>query len=205
MYSTFAQVSERLGGQISPAAQAFLESKIVSASDAIDRWCGQSFAAETVATARTFPVDAAMSVLVDPFHAVADLVIETDDNDDGVFETTWAAADYALARFGGRRANLLGSPFDCVIAVGSRVFPRLNLRPEPLRITAKWGWASTPTAVGEACEMLTAELWARRNAPFGITQSTSEFGGMRISRDLFAQVSSLLGDFRRFDRIAGIA
>lgn len=203
-YTTFVDINERLGGTLQPGG--LVESKITVASRAIDLYCGQEFGSATVASARTFPVDNQMSVLVDPFHTTTDLVVKTDSDDDGTYETTWSSADYALGRFGGRRANLLGSPYDCIIAVGSHPFPLGNLRPEALQVTAKWGWASTPLPVAEACEILTVELWKRKDTPFGIsTASTVEFGPLRIGRDLYAQVAPLLAPFRRMDRLAGIA
>ena len=204
-YATIQQISARLGDQVRSVDIAYLESKITPASRAIDQWCGQEFGTAAEVSTRTFLVDNQHTVLVDPFHTTTGLVIKTDADDDGTFETTWAAADYALGRFGGRQANLLSAPYDRIVAVGSHRFPVGNLRPEPLQVTAKWGWAATPTVVAEACQIITLDLWARKDTPLGVTQPTVDFAGLRIGRDVMAQAASLLAPFRRVERTMGIA
>ena len=37
-------------------------------------------------------------------------------------------------------------------------------------VTAKWGWAAVPTAVKEACLLLSEEYFKLRDAPFGVQQ-----------------------------------
>jgi hypothetical protein len=204
-YTTFEQISVRLGGQVSPAQQEFIEQKITEASAAIDEWCGQEFTpSAAAATARIYEPANGYQVTVDPFWTTSGLVVETDDADTGTY-VTWAADDYGLRRYGGNRAGRLNAPYDTLVAVGSYAFPTANKYPGALRVTAKWGWAATPIAVQGACEILTVELWARKDTPFGITQTVAEFGGLRIGRDLFAQVASMLRPFRREDIVLGIA
>jgi hypothetical protein len=204
-YATFEQIVDRLGGQATETHRTFIESKIVAASRAIDERCGQEFTpAASAATVRYYRPRDAYTAKVDPFHTTTGLVVETDDTDTGVY-VTWTAADYALRRFGGNRAGRLAAPYDTLVAVGGYRFPVTNLRPDPVKVTAKWGWTATPSAVTEACEILTVELWARREAPFGI-QQTVEFGpSWRIGRDVYAQVSDLLRPFERLDITAGFA
>lgn len=204
-YSTFEEVSTRLGGQLTAAHEAFIEGKITVASRAIDSWCGQSFAPDANATARVFRPRASTWCRTDPFWTTSGLVVKTDSGDDGNYATAWTAADYDLESFGGDMAQMWGAPYDTLRAVGSYRFPMTHRRLRSVQVTAKWGWAAVPAVVAEACEILTVDLWARKDTPFGITQNVAEFSGLRIGRDVMAQVASLLQPLRRVDRTAGIA
>ena len=74
-----------------------------------------------------------------------------------------------------------------------------------LQVTAKWGWAAVPSVVTEACRILSTDLWKRKHAPFGIQTATVEFGGLRIGRDLVANVRSLVDDLDLVQVTAGLA
>lgn len=202
-YTTFEQISARLGDQLRPGDADFIEGKITAASRSIDQWCGQAFGKDDTATARTYRRRDAYRCKTDPFWTTTGLVIATDDLDDGTYSTTWSAADYDLDRFGGAMADLLGGPYDTIIGI-ERTFPATR-RPRAVRVTAKWGWAAVPAVVGEACELVTMDLWARKDTPLGVTQTTVDFAGLRIGRDVMAQAASLLQPLRRVDRTVGIA
>jgi hypothetical protein len=202
-YTTFEQISSRLGDQLRPEDAAFIEGKITAASRAIDQWCGQAFAPDTAATARTYRRLGESCCKTDPFWTTTDLVIATDHGDDGTYATPWAVADYALERFGGDMADVLGAPYDTIVAI-ARAFPSTR-RPRAVRVTAKWGWAAVPTVVAEAAEIVTLDLWARKDTPLGVTQTTVDFAGLRVGRDVMAQAGSLLQPLRRMDRVLGSA
>lgn len=200
MYCSYDQVVERLGGQLGAAGRTFLESKIAVACTAIDDWCGQFFTTLDSATARTFePVDE-HEVWTDPFWTTDGLVVQVDYAGAGIYITV-DPSGFILDRFGGNRADQLGSPYDTLISTTS-AWPRHR---RSVRVTAKWGWAICPPQVVEAAEILTVELWARKDTPFGITQTTPDFAGLRIGRDVMAQAASLLERYRRVDNTTGIA
>lgn len=182
-----------------------LDPAINRACRAIDVYCGQFFYDAGSATARTYKPTAATVAQVDPFNTTTGLVIKTDDNDDGTYETTWASTDYELDYFGGQMSNMLSAPYDRIYAIGSYYFPKTGYRRRTLEVTARWGWTAVPSSVVEAAHILSIDLWKRKDTPFGITTGSIDFGGLRIGRDLMAQVSSLLQPFRRIDRTAGIA
>jgi len=182
-----------------------LESAIQSASDAIYVYTGQQFWKTTTASARTYTPSSARCALIDPFHTTTDLVIKTDDNDDGTFETTWTTTEYELDQFGGDMANLMSSPYDSICSLGVRLFPVTGNRRRTLQVTAQWGWTAIPSNVTEACKILAVDLWKRKDVAFGIQTGTVDFGGLRIGRDVMAQVASLLAPFRRVDRVIGFA
>ena len=182
-----------------------LEPAIQAASEAITIWCGQGFVPDTTATARVYAPKSAWRAWVDPFWSTAGLVIKTDDDDDGVFETTWATTSYELVPFGGSMSYVLTAPYDTIRALGGALFPMCGYRTRILEVTAKWGWTVVPASVADAAKIVTVDLWKRKDVAFGIATSTVEFGGLRIGRDVMAQVASLLGPFRRVDRVFGIA
>lgn len=197
-YCTLADLKAYLGiGDT--ADDGLLEESIEAASRAIDAYSGRPFYSRSSATARTFVAWDAYTLRVDEFHTTTDLVISTDDNDDGAFETTWSASDYELDPPPGAILDgIAGWPYQDVRAIGTKVFPvpsTTNARRYRVQVTAKWGWAATPTQVERACKQVAAELFRRKDAPFGIAQ-TVDFGPIRLSADAVGAVSSLLTPFR---------
>jgi len=203
-YLTLPEARWRAGVDDSEEDDA-LAAAVMSACRALDVWCGQFFYKLETATARTFRPLEAVQVFIDPFWTTTGLVIETDGDDDGSFAREWTSSDYELHRFGGSMADMLGAPFDEITAVGDLTFPTLGRRRATVRVTAQWGWVAVPQNVTEAAKILTLDLFKRKDAAFGIATGTVDFGGLRIGRDVMAQVASLLTTFRRFDRKLGSA
>ena len=201
-YCTVEDLVSRLGGpnRVADDGRVLIETAIVEACGAIDLHCGQAFTKDVAATARMYAPADVCSAWVDPFWSTTDLVVKTDVDDDGVFETTVAAADYELDRFGGARAHLLGAPYDTVRSLAA-AFPVYGRRRLTLQVTATWGWAAVPSNVSAAAKILAHDLWKRKDVAFGVaTSGVAEFGGMRIGRDVLAQVAPLVSPFVRTDR-----
>jgi hypothetical protein len=201
-YTTFEQVSARLGDQLRPDDAAFIEGKITAASRAIDQWCGQAFSADAAASARLYRPRSCDRCKTDPFWDLSGVVVAVDSDDDGTFATTLTKVDFEP--FGGDMAYVLGAPYDTVVSLDGEL-PVGNTRRRCVRVTAKWGWAAVPTVVAEAAEIVTLDLWARKDTPLGVTQTTVDFAGLRVGRDVMAQAGSLLQPLRRMDRVLGIA
>ncbi|MBP6729100.1 MAG: hypothetical protein KA129_05720 [Microthrixaceae bacterium] len=199
-YVTLEDIKTRLGGGDVDGGETQLGVSITSACRAIDDHCLQTFTTATTATARTYEPDDAGHVYVDPFHTLTGFILKTDHADDGTYTTTWTSADYDLEYFGGSWGQSIGAPWDTINAVGSYTFPKRNRRRRSVQVTAKWGWASSPQPVIESARIVSVDLWKRKDAPFGIATGTVEFGGLRIGRDVMAQVESLLKRYVRTDR-----
>lgn len=173
-----------------------IDPAINSACRAIDNWCQQIFYDAGSASAKTFRPRNPYRANVLPFSTTTGLVIATDENDDGTYEQTWASTDYELDEFGGDYNTVLGSaPYNRIRAVGSYLFPTTNDRRKSLQVTARWGWSSVPQNVKEAAKILAVDLWKRKDSPFGFAAGTVEFAGMRVGRDLLAQVTTLLSPY----------
>ena len=165
-YAALGQVRGWLG-IVDQADDVELGLALAAAEAAIDAHCGYSFDIDASPAARVFAahrpdlLDVAAAGL--PIGTSAALVIATDDNADGVFETTWASADYQLEPLNGRGQGGAVWPYTVVRAVGDRSFPVDAGGRALVQITARFGWPAVPTRVRTASIMLTA-AWHQRRA-----------------------------------------
>lgn len=178
---------------------------LASAESAIDTHCGYPFSKDTSATAKVFlPTNlrlldiAAQSFT---FWTTSGLVVKSDEDNDGVFEVTWAAADYQLEPLNGRGPGGVTWPYTALRAVGDRWWPVPSDGKASVEITAQWGWTAVPSNVRLATLMLTAAWHQRRNTMTG-RGGFDGFFTSAISDD--QSISDLLAPFRHGHSIAGI-
>lgn len=178
-----------------------------SACREIDAYCGRSFHQQVLsdesATARLYRPSSPTILRVDDLWTATDLVIKTDEDDDGTFETTWASTDYELEPLDGYRQGLPGWPYWKIRAVDSRSFPHLNRRAS-VQVTAKWGWAAIPDPVKRVTLVLTAAALKVRDAPLGIA-GMGDFGAVRVPMDQYRMIAAALRPYRRADRTLQVA
>lgn len=173
-YTTLSDVKLRLGiADDDQTDDVTLEAILEAASRAIDNYCGRRFYADTTDTTRYFT--AAWSDLLWPGDLVSITTLATDADGDGVYECVWDTSDYVLEP---PNADLDGRPYTAirVTPCGHYAFPLVI--PRGVRIIGKWGWPEIPPAVQEACCLLAARLFRRRDAIFGIVGSP-ELGMLR--------------------------
>lgn len=175
-----------------------LERAIEGASRRIDGYCGRFF--YTKNTTVDFYATNELRVIVNDISSTAGLVLTTDDDGDGTFETTWTLnTDYKVEP---SDAALNGKSYTAISACGSKLFPGGfypwrgltydTVRPR-VRIAAIWGWATVPHDVREACLLLSMRGYARLNAPLGVVG----FGEMAVSvRAVDPDVRDLLMPYR---------
>jgi hypothetical protein len=175
---------------------ALIENAIEGASRRIDGYCGRFFY-QTAQTAITmYPFDS-YNQPVENDISTTSVTVKTDDNGDGVFETTWTqGVDYQLEPL---NATLQGRPYRRIVAIGGKTFPLQYVPNRPLvQVTAQWGWASIPDDVREACILLAMRGFARLNAALGVVG----FADMAIQvRAVDPDVRDLLNPYK----IIGIA
>ena len=166
-------------------ADADLERDAGSASDAIDEICGRAFGRteDSNGEVRYFTPARASGVEVDDLLGVFDLKVGgsswTDDQWKG-----WPL-----------NAASKGRPWQEVRAVSPNAFRAGALG--SVEITGIFGWASVPTQVVSATNILTVKLTRRiREAPFGFVMGAGDAGGTvaRIARN-DPDVMMLLGPF----------
>lgn len=169
-----------------------------AANQAVVQFCGRNFdkIAEGSETARVFYPRNGCVVVVDDFWSTTNLVVKTDEGDDGTYETTWTTGDYQLEPLNGRE-NDIAVPYTRIRAVESRSFPTCGRRPS-VQVTAAWGWTAVPDAVFQATLIKAARLFHRKDSPQGVA-GFDQFGAVRISKAEDPDVSALLDPFRRVD------
>jgi len=174
---------------------SLLEISIEAASREIDGWCERVFTSST-ATRIYRPTDV-FSVDVDDLQSITTL--KTDSDGDGVFDVTWEATDYQLNPLNGL-AGGISTPYTQVRAIGEYLFPiyeprNVNSNEASVEIAGVWGWPSVPTAVKQACIILSMRQFKRYDSPTGV-MGFGDLGVMRVGR-VDPDVEKLLMPFRR--------
>lgn len=175
-YASLTELKARLS--ITDAVDdAALTAAVDGASREIEDHTRRQFNAEETATARRYYAVSRTVCAVDDFHTTTGLVVETDDDLDGVYETAWTAADFQLEPIEGVHHGRTGWPFWRLVAVGSPAFPTSSRA--AVRVTAQWGWGAVPAQVKEATLILAEEIFKLKDAPFGVA-GFGEFGVVRV-------------------------
>ena len=193
-YATLADVKAAL--RITDTVDdSLLEISIEAASREIDGFCERVFTQST-ATRIYRPTDA-FTVDLDDLQTVTTL--KTDTDGDGVFDTTWSTADYQLNPLNGIAGGIT-TPYTTLKAVGSYLFPiyeprNVNSQEASIQIVGVWGWPSIPTAVKQACIILSMRQFKRYDSPTGV-MGFGDLGVMRVGR-VDPDVEKLLMPFRR--------
>ena len=189
-YCTLAEVKAALR-LTDNTDDTLLENSIEGASRRVDGYCGRWFY-KTNATAISLMPYNYYYVPVQDIASTTGLVVKTDDNGDGTFETTWTlGTDYMLEP---TNAVLNGRPYRRITAIGSKSFP-LTVVPDPphVQVTAQWGWDAVPDDVREATLLLTMRGFARYNAALGVVG----FADMAIQvRAVDPDVREMLNPYR---------
>ena len=174
---------------------SLLEISIEAASREIDGWCERVFTSST-ATRIYRPTDV-FSVDVDDLQSITTL--KTDSDGSGVFDVTWETTDYQLNPLNGIAGGIT-TPYTQVRAIGEYLFPiyeprNVNSNEASIQITGVWGWPSIPTAVKQACIILSMRQFKRYDSPTGV-MGFGDLGVMRVGR-VDPDVEKLLMPFRK--------
>lgn len=119
--------------------------------------------------------------------------VTTDDDADGIAETTWAPTDYTLDP---PNAPSALRPYTAITPSpwGSRDWPYGI--PRALRITGTWGWPSVPESVKTATLIQVSLVYRSKDAPFGII-GNADTGVVRMNSRLHPEAQLLLEPYRR--------
>jgi hypothetical protein len=176
---------------------SLLELAIESASREIDGHCERIFYNAGTATRVYIPTDAFL-VEVDDLQSVTSLRTSTTGE---TFDLTWSStppSDYQLEPLNGFSGGL-SQPFTRIRAIGGYLFPlweprNINAHEATVEVTGVFGWPSIPTAVRQACIILSMRHFKRYDTPLGI--SFDELGAVRVGK-IDPDVDKLLSPFRR--------
>lgn len=169
-----------------------LENAVEAASRRIDGECSRRFYQDGSATARTYATANNTLVIVDDISTATGLVVKTDSNGDGTFETTLTSGvDYQI-----EPANALaqGRPIERLRALNTG-FPVAANGRNLIEVTGRWGWPSIPDAIREATILLASRQFKRYDSPLGV----AGFGdlGAIIVRRIDPDVAAMIAPFRQ--------
>jgi hypothetical protein len=182
------------------------DNRLTMAADAattmILSYCDRDFfVSSTTPSPRVYVADHWSYVEVDDISTTDGLVVKTDDDEDGTFETTWSATDYQVAPLNGRLSGIEW-PYTRIDAIDAREFP-YNGRQALVQITAVWGWhADDPTddyiphPVLQAAQIQATSIFKSVDAPLGIA-GFGDIGIMRLRQALHPVAIALLAPFRK--------
>jgi len=142
---------------------------VAAVTQEINRHCGRQFQLASTATARVFSPLNQHALIMDDVSSATGFILKTDEDNDGVFETTWDAADYELSPLNQVQYGQEGWPYFVVKAVGQKYF-RYSRRVN-VQITAKWGWSAVPAPVKQAAKIMAADAFQLKDARLGLAGS----------------------------------
>ena len=179
-YISLEELKDQLG-KTSPSDDLALEVIIEGVSRWVDDHTQRRFYAvsETRYYTPEFPYILPVYDIVNNSSTGAAITsIKSDDNSDGVFETTWAASDYFTRPYNPETLRTVAgvrhlSPVTAIEVNmnGLRNFPRSQ---RSLEVVADFGYSSVaPSQVRSAALIASARLWKRRDAIFGVAGTAS--------------------------------
>jgi hypothetical protein len=177
-----------------------LEDIITAVSRSIDRHCGRHFYQHGTTgspVARYFEVEKLDELNLGTYNDLVSLsTLKTDDNGDGVFETTYSASQYVLCPVGAATFAPVAEPFTEIELLNGSTFPASvpSGREYLIEVTGVWGWPAVPIEVKHAARILCAEYAKLQDAPLGMT-GDPQFGMSRIPPQKQRHVRELLGPY----------
>lgn len=133
------------------------------------------------------------------FGTTSGLVVKTDTNGDGTYETTLTnGTDFYLEPINQARYGVSGWPYDTlqILATSSSMWPwyaqRAGYRP-PVEVTANWGWTTTPEPVKFAVRLAANRYYGRGDSRYGTSGFDASGFQMRIRTD--PDILALLSPF----------
>ncbi len=139
-------------------SEDLLTRAIGAASAQIDEWAGPNRHFFAASGARVFLPVSRWLVDVGYFSTKAGVMIQTDDNNDGVFETTWTSDQWRTEPV----EAPTGRPYEQIVACGTQRFP-VNGRRPGVKVTASWGWAEVPEPIRQACQILSVVYYKSKD------------------------------------------
>lgn len=120
--------------------------------------------------------------------------LKTDDDNDGVYENTWAAADYITF-------PVNKSPLTWISSSGRGALLRFPCYQSAVQVVGKFGYcdiADVPKPVVEACYLQSHRIFKRMEAPFGVIGG-NEMGTPVIITKLDGDVMQLINPYKRLE------
>jgi hypothetical protein len=190
-YATLSELKARLTIEVADTQDdAMLEACIEGASRLIDGFTGTRF--YTASEVRYYTALDPLRCIIDDATSVS--AVAQDLQEDRTYSDTLSSGtDYELLP---DNANLNGRPWQqlAIVPRASKTFIPIR---RGIRVTGTFGYSATvPPGVKQACLLISAALFRRKDAPFG-TAGGGEVGTTIAINGLDPQARNLLAPFRR--------
>jgi hypothetical protein len=196
-YATLAEFKAAVG-ITDGTDDAALQSVLDATDTLIDLYCDRKTGFGTATETRYYTAEDYEYVLTDDLVSITTL--QTDDDANGTYETTWTAGtDYVLAPV---NAALDGFPYTEIDTSVSwpRNFPKDVYI--GVKVVGVFGFPSVPAAVKQAEIIQAGAVWNSRTAPFGVIGSADLGGILRMSRALHPEAALILEPYRKRNGLA---
>lgn len=196
-YATLALLKTRLGITDTNDDVALTNALAVATLN-IEGVCGRQFNDAGSATARVYYPDSLTQVTVDDFSTTSGLIVAADFSNAGLYATIIAAANYQLEPLNGIIDGTPGWPYYRIRAIQTWFpiwYTSIGDPRTSIQITARWGWATVPANVVEACLILGEEIFKLKDAAFGVVGIDSLGGLIRVREN--PKVMGLLSRYIR--------
>jgi hypothetical protein len=161
---------------------------IDSAEEAIESYCDRRFYQGGTADIRYYTADSAGYVLIDDLSTLASL--KTDDDFDGVYETTWASTERVLAPYNAAADSRPYTKIEVSAAI-DRTFPAT---PRGVQVTGTFGWPAIPDRIVQATLIQAQRFLKRaRSSPMAIESVRVDGTPIRLRNKLDPDVEVMLG------------
>lgn len=193
-YATLSVLKARLDIPTTDTANDnYLTAIIDAASRAIDDFAGFHIYVDATDTVRYFRARNAFTCYIDNLVSITELA--TDPTGDRTYSDVWSPTDYDL-----QPDNPHEAPYQWIIRTpnSAYAFPPW---PRSVRITGKFGWSSTiPPQVTEACLLMAAQIWLRKDKPFGVAGGDEVMLSANLQSIMFndLHIIGLLQRYRRY-------
>lgn len=205
-YITTAQLKTHIGKSKSDDDSIF-DVIIDTVSSTVDRVCNREdgfFVADSSASTRTYSGDGGTVQWIDPCTSITLVEVKDAPSDDTY--TSWTSDDWIAATGDPRRPDYKRTPYRFIIVsatgdyntftsggyTGLRGFRRefLDHRNVPtVRITAKWGYATTvPNPIKQACLAIGAKWYKRAKSSWAMSSATPELAVLQFIRSNQAMI-----------------
>ena len=181
------------------------DNRLTMAADAatqmVQAYCNRHFVQQDSVSARTYVASTPWLLEVDDISTATGLIVKTDEDEDGVFETTWASTDYQLEPLNGKLGGQ-NWPYTRIRAIKSREVP-FDYGQALVQVTARWGWANpdaindyVPHPVEQAAQIQGVSIFKSAEAPLGIA-GFGDIGIMRLRQAMHPVAMALLAPYRK--------
>jgi len=196
-YATLAQFKAAVG--ITDSTDDTALQNVLDATDTlIDLYCDRKTGFGTASETRYYTAEDYQYVLTDDLVSVTTL--QTDDDANGTYETTWTAGtDFVLAPV---NSALDGFPYTEIDTSVSwpRNFPKDVYI--GVKVVGVFGFPSVPAAVVQSAIIQAGAVWSSRTSPFGVIGSADLGGILRQARALHPEAALILEPYRKRSGLA---